>query len=490
MQGKKIYQEKLFINFQLSDQIPVDNVYRHLKEQIDFSFIYSLTKKYYGQEGQKSIDPVVFMKLMLAGYLENLNSDRRIINMAAMRMDILYFIGYDLGEQLPWHSTLSRTRQLYGQEVFTELFKRVLKQCIDKGMVSGRRQAVDSVYIKANASLDSMVEREILSDAEAFSEELSQQEEESARGVKLERPRDYNELKPKKNPSNKTHYSTSDPDARMSVKPGKAAAMNYLGQVGVDMESHVITHVEVFRADKRDQQCLPELLPKLVETLKGNGLQVQELVADAGYSSLPALKAIEDQGLTGYIPNNHKFIYQREGFIYQANENLYLCPRGGSLTYRGTHPTATGHKHVYKLSKLVCRECSMKNECPVMTVNGGIINEVVGKHYYDRMHERMQTRKAKILMKKRQSTVEPVIGTLVTYLGMKKVGCKGLAGVNKCLAVAAAAYNLKKMLKYRSRKILNQAQVLEKNMKKCWITLVSIIQTIYPIHRAYIKIYP
>ena len=93
-----------------------------------------------------------------------------------------------------------------------ELFKRVLKQCINKGMVSGRRQAVDSVYIKANASLDSMVEREILSDAEAFSAELSQQEEEASPGVKLERPRGYDELKPKKNPSNKTHYSTSDPD--------------------------------------------------------------------------------------------------------------------------------------------------------------------------------------------------------------------------------------------------------------------------------------
>lgn len=166
--------------------------------------------------------------------------------------------------------------------------------------------------------------------------------------------------------------------------------------------------------------------------------------------------------MIGYIPNNHKFIYQRDDFIYHANENLFICPKGGALTYRGTHPTVTGHKHVYKLSKLVCRECSMKNECPVMTINGGIINEVVGKHYYDRM----QTQKAKILMKKRQSTVEPVIGTLMTYLGMKKVECKGLVGVNKYLAVAATAYNLKKMLKYGSRKILNQAQVLERSLKK------------------------
>lgn len=125
----------------------------------------------------------------------------------------------------------------------------------------------------------------------------------------------------------------------------------------------------------------------------------------------------------------------------------------------------------------------MKNECPVMTVNGGVINEIVGKHYYDRM----QTRKAKILMKKCQSTVEPVIGTLVTYLGMKKVGCKGLIGVTKCLAVVATAYNLKKMLKYGSGKILNQAQVIERNLKKDWITSSSLILRVYAICRPYIK---
>ncbi|MEJ7778657.1 MAG: transposase [Daejeonella sp.] len=56
-----------------------------------------------------------------------------------MRMDILYFIGYDLDEELPWHSTLSRTRQLFGEEQIVTLFKIVLKQCIDKGLVSGKR---------------------------------------------------------------------------------------------------------------------------------------------------------------------------------------------------------------------------------------------------------------------------------------------------------------------------------------------------------------
>ena len=185
MQGEKNYNEKLFNYFQLSDRVPHNNFYRQLREQVDFSFLKNEVAPYYGREGQKSIDPKVFFKLILVGYLENLNSDRRIIEHARLRLDILYFIGYDIDEELPWHSTLSRTRQLYGEEVFLQLFKQVLKQCIDKGMVSGKRQAVDSALIKANASLGSLTEKEVLEDAQAYSRELEANEEE---GVKKKRP--------------------------------------------------------------------------------------------------------------------------------------------------------------------------------------------------------------------------------------------------------------------------------------------------------------
>ena len=196
MQGKKHYQEKLFVNFQLSNHVPEENFYRRLKELIDLRFLYKTTAVYYGSEGQKSLDPVVFMKLMLVGYLENLNSDRRIITIAKMRLDILYFLGYNLDEELPWHSTLSRTRQLYGEQVFTEVFRNVLKQCIDKGMVAGRRQAVDGVYVKANASLESMVEREILEDAATYSKELDTNIEEANApivDINKGRPREYDQ---------------------------------------------------------------------------------------------------------------------------------------------------------------------------------------------------------------------------------------------------------------------------------------------------------
>jgi transposase len=115
-----------------------------------------LTRPYYGDSGQKSIDPVVFFKLCLVGYLENIISDRKLIQHSSMRLDILYFLGYDIDEELPWHSTISRTRQLYPETVFEQVFTKVLTMCVDKGMVSGHTQAIDSAPIKANASMDTL----------------------------------------------------------------------------------------------------------------------------------------------------------------------------------------------------------------------------------------------------------------------------------------------------------------------------------------------
>lgn len=469
MQGKKQYQEKLFVSFQLSDHVPEDNFYRRLKDLIDFNFLYKRTASYCGKEGQKSVDPIVFMKLMLVGYLENLNSDRRIVSTAKMRLDILYFLGYNLDEGLPWHSTLSRTRQLYGQEVFTEVFRTILKQCIDKGMIAGRRQAVDGVYVKANASLDSMVEREILSDASNYSKELDANQEEvniPVVNIKKDRPTEYDVLAAKKNPTNKTHYSPSDPDAKMSVKPGKATALNYLGQVCVDTASHVITHIQAFEANQRDSQCLPSVIENLVENLKQNGICMEEIVADKGFSSGEALKALENNNITGYIPNRGQFVYERPGFTYHSVGDYYSCPNNQKLVYKGTFETLDGvFNKEYRGSRRECNKCPLKVTCTAYGKYATVIRETTDKFYYQRMHVRMQTKKAKILMKKRQSTVEPVIGTLVNYLGMKKVNTKGLDQANKCMTLSAVAYNIKKLMKHKLLLVQSKVQEMNEGLK-------------------------
>lgn len=477
MQGKKSHQEKLFINFQLSSHVPVDNFYRRLSEQLDLKFLYQLTAPYYGTEGQKSIDPVVFMKLMLVGYFENISSDRHIIAVSRLRLDILYFIGYDLEDELPWHSTLSRTRQLYGVDVFTEFFKRVLKQCVNKGMVAGKRQAVDGFFIKANASMDSLIEREILDDAAIYGSELKANEEKEQIAilpVDKQKCKDKNGLKTKEKLPNDAYYSPTDPDAKISVKPGKPTALNYLGQVSVDTATHVITHIQAFTADKRDSECLPGVLVHLKNNLLENGIVLEELIADTGFSSADALKALQANRITAYIPNRGQFKPERENFTYHASADYYQCTQGVKVQYRGTYLTAGYWMKLYTAGVKGCVNCPLKDGCAAYKSKSKkvLIKETIDKPYYDIMHERMKTGKAKIMMKLRQSTVEPVIGTLTNYLGIRRVNAKGLSQANKCVTMAAIAYNLKKMLKYTPRLIKENIQKLKNDLIRLFCAIL------------------
>lgn len=478
MQGKKHYTEKLFTSFQLSAHVPQDNFYRRLNDALGLHWLYEATRKYYGREGHPSIDPVVFFKLILIGYLENLGSDRRIMATAGMRLDMLYFLGYDLDEQLPWHSTLSRTRQLYGEEVFKELFVTVLKQCIEKGMVAGRRQAMDSVLVKANASMDSLKEKEIIDDAAVYATALKQEDEvagsndsndtdattvTSQKHKAVDQHHAWKEKTYKDQPgagdersrfvSNHTHYSTTDKDARVAVKPGKPRQLNYLSQVSVDTASHVITQIQADYADKRDSQCLPSLLASTISTLKQQGLLVEEVLADAGYSSGEALRSLEEHNVVGYIPNFGQYKPSREGFTYYSDGDYYQCSQGKHLPFKKLTTTSLGYGiKQYRSSSKDCGTCPLRSEC-IGKSDFKKIDDTVDKPLYDKMHHRMQTPKAKQMKKLRQSTVEPVLGTLVNFLAMKRVNTRGIALANKCMLTAAACYNLKKLLRFKATNV-------------------------------------
>jgi transposase len=475
MQGRKAFEEKLFTHFQLSDRVPADNFYRKLKETLDLRFLYKTTAPYYGTEGKESIDPVVFFKLILIGYLENLASDRRIINTISMRLDMLYFIGYNIDEPLPWHSTLSRTRQLYGDHVFKQLFKKVLKLCVDKGMVSGRRQAIDSALIKANASMDSIAEKEIMTDADQFADELTENEEDKPQKVnvyKKKKVEEHHRWKQKayqgqpasrvnQNPetpedkrpkflSNHTHYSTTDKDARIAVKPGKPRQFNYLAQTSVDTEHHVITHIEAYHADKKDSQCLPKIIEGLLENLKDNQLLVEQVLADTGYSSGAALKALEQHNIKGYIPNFGQYKHEREGFTYHKEGDYYLCSENKKVEFKKIKDNNGYQVKEYRASRKDCEPCALRHTCIGKAAFEKRIRETIDKPYYDRMHDRLKTSYARKMKKLRQSTVEPVLGTLINFLAMKRINTRGIKQANKCMMMAAIAYNLKKMMKFKT----------------------------------------
>jgi len=448
MQGKKLYQEKLFSSFQLSHRVPENNFYRRLKEVLDLSFLYKKTHVYYGKCGQKSIDPVVFYKLCLVGYLENIISDRKLIEHCSMRLDILFFLGFDIDEDLPWNSTLSRTRGLFPEEIFDHVFTHVLSMCVEKGMVAGHTQAIDSAPIKANASMDSLELKVPEEELEAYlqkaryqsrpdrkakknkasrkqqsitasDQELQQVKSRNRNWQKNQDQRPGASNKGAKYTSNKTHYSPTDPDARISVKPGKARKLNYHSNISVDTAHHVITDVKAYHADKKDSQILQDATKRLKQRLKDQGLLWRNMLADAGYSSGENYAFLEKENIISYIPKHGTYKGGPEGFIYCKDENYWLCPEGKKVTFRKQRMVKNSLQNHYLTKRSDCKNCPIKQKC----IGKGFEKKIGITVYvdeYERNNKRVRSKYGRYMKGKRQSTVEPVFRNSNPIYGTKK----------------------------------------------------------------------
>ena len=101
------------------------------------------------------------------------------------------------------------------------------------------------------------------------------------------------------------------------------------------------------------------------------------------------------------------------------------------------------------------------------------IEDTVEKALYDRMHERLQIQKAKRMKKRRSSRVEPVLGTLVNFLGMRRVNTRGIAQANKWMLMVAVAYNLKKLMKWTAKKVQADVKAMQADMHRSFFTFKS-----------------
>src|SRR5688500_4325306 len=140
----------------LEELVPADHFYRHLDCVLDLSFVRDLVRDTYALAGRPSIDPVVFFKLQLVLFFEGLRSERQLMRVVADRLGLRWYLGYDLGEPLPDHSSLSRIRARYGLEVFRRFFEAVVERCVAAGLVWGEELYVDATKVAANADLDSL----------------------------------------------------------------------------------------------------------------------------------------------------------------------------------------------------------------------------------------------------------------------------------------------------------------------------------------------
>jgi len=119
----------------LEDLVPADHFYRHLERTLDLDFVRDLVRGAYADTGRPSIDPVVFFKLQLVLFFEGLRSERQLLRVVGDRLSLRWYLGYDLTEPLPDHSSLTRIRERYGLAVFRHFFEPIVAQCVEAGLV-------------------------------------------------------------------------------------------------------------------------------------------------------------------------------------------------------------------------------------------------------------------------------------------------------------------------------------------------------------------
>lgn len=163
--------------------------------------------------------------------------------------------------------------------------------------------------------------------------------------------------------SNYTHYSPTDPDARISVKPGKPRKLNYLSQLSVDTAHHVITHISADYADKKDNQCLMAVVDKLKPRLNKQGLLWTNLPADAGYSSGEVYAKLGKMDIRSFIPPHGTYKGGPEGFVYDKQNDFWICPQGKKVTYRKTKIEKGTLKRYYFTRRKDCSKCPIKVKC-------------------------------------------------------------------------------------------------------------------------------
>jgi len=475
MLGKKKFEPKLMYNLTIDDLVEEDNLYRQIDKFLDLRFVYKECEKLYGKTGKPSIDPVVFFKLELYGYFENIISDRELIRRANDSLAARYFIGYDIDERLPWHSTISRTRALISKESFEKIFNKILELCYHSGLIEGKHQSIDSTLVKANASLESVERKEPKLTVEEYitkryeenkDEEKQNRDDEENRNkgqkaeLRIERSK---EKSPKKKGERNLNYeSKTDPDSRMSAKPGKPSELYYSTHYSADSKKKIITDVLTTYADRGDSEVLLEVYQRAEKRINKLGLTIEEVSADKGYCSGKNLRALEAKQVKAFIPtkeyvNTNGTINNKE-FIYEEDKDDFICPNQKRLTFY-TYDKKKQRKR-YRARKGDCFGCPLKEQCCPKGKCRSVSRTIYYKEY-QRLDQRLKTPQARRAAIIRKTVSEGLFAEGKMYHGLRKFMTRGIDKAQKKSYMIASVQNLKRLLGYTKRKTTRAVQIIE-----------------------------
>lgn len=441
----------------IEDLMPREHFLRKLEAALDLSFVYEETAPLYSKKyGRPAIDPVVIVKYLLVGFLYGIPSERQIERRVQTDIALRWYLGLDLFDRVPDHSTVSqlRRRKPSFRKVFRRLFEEVVGQCIEKGLVSGRVVGADSTHVRANASRASEELVEVAEEAGVYWERLDDYEEEGLE--ELERrtgKRRKKRTKQIKRDNRRTHkrVSRTDPESGHLKRPGKPEGPHYLAHQAVDSDYGIIVGQAVTAGDVNDS--VPFL--GLIEHIHENVVPIQAATADAAYDFPLAHRALGELGI-GFFVRPQKTAarvsvqFTRDDFCRDENRDVYLCPIGKELCLRRLARSASGLFWEYQADKRDCAHCPLREKCLRESDKRGARKVSVSYFAADRQRnlERRSSPEYREALKLRQVWCEGSFSAQKREHNLARVLRRGLEAAEDHCLLSATALNLKRMIKH------------------------------------------
>jgi transposase len=483
--------------------VPADHLLRKINQVVDFSFVHELVKDRYTPDfGRPAEDPEFMLRLCLLQYIYG-ESDRQVVENARMHNGYKYFLGLAVDEEPPDDTTISYFRTVrLGEEKFRQVFQQIVQQCIDKGLVNGKRQIIDSTHIEADVARNSLAgivrifRRNVVQDVtrqnaevadrlglrephigkhdryvrvdEGLEKEIEEAENlldgvtaELKQGTLTPSPELARSLElldrvvaDREDGAKDRLVSPVDPDARAGKKTGKSW-LGYKGHVVVEEESEIITAVETTPANKDDGSQLGTLLKQQAES---HDLKPEQLSADKAYGSGSNIERLDEAKITGFISVTEKYnplgrgLFTKDDFKYDVDHDTMMCPAGcvAQHSRREIIHTETQKRNtlVFQFPRRVCASCHLKAQCfPGSAKTYGRCVRI--NHYdplYQQMKCRMESKEGKEAYRQRYR-VEHKVADLARWCGMRRCRYRGLARAKIHTLLAAIVSNVKRMAK-------------------------------------------
>jgi transposase len=459
----------------LEDLVPKDNFYRRLKAAVDISFVRELVRPLYAKGGRPSIDPVVFFRLQVVMFFEDIRSERRLMEVAADRLSIRWFLGYDLGEPLPDHSSLTRIRERYGLEIFRRFFERIVEECFEAGLVWGKELFFDSTKVEANAAVDSLAPRWAVEahlgglfeeapaddnrpiteqiDALPSAGDADLREKNAAKKDWISRDGAQEDRSFKGTPwrerTSDTRASRTDPDATPMTWAGSGRKLGYQAHYVVDGgKARIVLNALVAPAEVTENRPMLDLLWRTCFRWK---IRPHHVSADGKYGTLENIAALEEAGVRAYVAlhesGSKPGSFPKGAFRYDPARDLYSCPAGKLLRPLGERHGADrdGKATFYRARASECAVCRLRSRC-TPNKNGRQLRRDPKERYAERVRAYRGTYPYEKALRKRKVWVEPLFAEAKDWHGLRRFRLRRLEKVNIEALLIASGQNIKRLL--------------------------------------------